>query len=584
MGDVWYRGPNRLDLLTAAVLTSCASWDRPDLALQAVGAVEPGAVTTYNPGSPWTQRVYVVTTANYVVVVIPGTETWQQFVGNVLGSLQAHQSPIPGQVAVYWGQLGQQVYGLIRPQLVADLPGRRLVFAGHSLGAAVAQVVAALVTQELGADFRAHLFGCPRVGNPAFAQSFGPSQVWRIVTQDDPVADVPPPLWGGLVLPLPWPGPLSPVVYQHAGNGYGLLGDGSLTVQAGGLPIGSVASLLVYGDASTRHSIDTYAGRLRSQLAAGNLIAGAAGYVAPADLDRVLLALQGLAGVGMGLPAAPPAPISPPQQTDTGGGVMANWRATFMFKAGSYGWTESFYTVAEDHGTVLGKAEGLAKLRIGMCGYGVEMPAVRISDVARFRDYGLSPLGFNTGAESTDDASHVKPYCALLTQLSSGAFRNRVFLRGVPSLDYLGDSPLNVQPALEKAKNAWANKLKVDNWTIKVQDRYNALISGNVAGADLSSPVVVTLDKPDILTTGDQIYIRGVLGQTSINGTHYVEKVTATTYKVRNTVSIAPYTGRGTWRKVAFTYPLIDSVKFLREVSHRTGRPFDAPVGRRRRR
>lgn len=584
MSDVWNRGPNRLDLLTAAVLTSSASWDRPDLASQAMGAVEPGSVTTYSPGSPWTQRVYVIVSPSFVVVVIPGTETWQQFVGDILGSVQASQPPIPGQVALYWGQLGQRVWGEIGAQVAAALPGRRLVLMGHSLGGAVAQVVAALAARQLGTDVRVFVLGCPRVGNPAFASSFGPSQVWRVATTDDPVAEVPPPLWGGLSLPLPWPGPLTPVIYQHAGNGYSLADDGTLSVQGGGLPLGSVASLLVYGDASTRHSIDTYAGRLRSALAPGNFVPGAVGYDDPSAIDRVLLALQGLAGVGMGLPAAPPLPISAPLAFSGGGGGMATWRCTYFFKAGSYGWSETFYRAGSTYADVKAAAEALAKARIGMCGDGVEMSAVRISDVVQFRDYGISALGLSTGSESTADTSHVKPYCSLLTQITSGAYRNRVFLRGVPSLDYLGDSPLNVQPALEKAKQRWAAVLTNAAWQMKVQDRFNPAIQGRIVTTDTTSPVQITIDTPDGLDDNGKVYVRGVVGQTAVNGTHFVTKVTATNYILRNTISAGPYVGGGTWRKVVNTYLNIETVSFVREVSHRTGRPFDTPVGRRRKR
>lgn len=582
MSDVWFRGPYRLDMLTAAVLTSSASWDRPDLAQQAMGAVEPGSVTTYSPGSPWTQRVYVIVSPSFVVVVIPGTETWQQFIGDVLGSVQASQPPIPGQVALYWGQLGQRVWGEIGAQVAAALPGRRLVLMGHSLGGAVAQVVAALAARQLGTDLRVFVLGCPRVGNPAFASSFGPSQVWRVATTYDPVAEVPPPLWGGLSLPLPWPGPPVAVIYQHAGNGYALDAAGTLSVQGAGLPLGSVAALLISGDASTRHSIDTYAGRLRAQLAPGNFIPGAVGYTDPRALDRVLLALQGLAGVGMGLPAAPPPPIFVQQDSERGNGSMSTWRLTYMFKSKEYGWSESYYVDGETFAIAKAEAEELGKVRLGLCGLGVSMDAVRISDTTLFRDYGLSPLGLSTGEEDTTSASHVKPYNSLLCNLVNGPYRNRVFLRGIPSGDYLGDDPLNLGAAWNKAFNAWKASLKKNNIKMRLQDRFNLAIQGTIVAADTMGPITVTLDKDSTMQDGDQIVIRGAQGQTSINGRHFVSRVTARTFVVRNTLSVAPYLGKGVWRAVQYIYQTINDVVPIREVSRRTGRPFDTPVGRRR--
>jgi hypothetical protein len=80
-------------------------------------------------------------------------------------------------------------------QPIADWIARtgspRLVFTGHSLGAAMATVAAALRP-----DSRLVTFGSPRVGDPAFAAPFAAREVRRYVDCTDCITRVPPELLG----------------------------------------------------------------------------------------------------------------------------------------------------------------------------------------------------------------------------------------------------------------------------------------------------------------------------------------------------------------------------------------------------
>jgi hypothetical protein len=102
-----------------------------------------------------------------------------------------------------------------RLERALDGTGRRLFLAGHSLGGAVAQLVAVrLLRRHPAADCQLYTFGAPRAGDRAFADRL-PARHFRVVNHRDPIPKVPPfrgfahggePLWldtHGAPAPLP---------------------------------------------------------------------------------------------------------------------------------------------------------------------------------------------------------------------------------------------------------------------------------------------------------------------------------------------------------------------------------------------
>ena len=81
--------------------------------------------------------------------------------------------------------------------------------------------------------------------------------------------------------------------------------------------------------------------------------------------------------------------------------------------------------------------------------------------------------------------------------------------------------------------------------------------SGSISGADTNSPITVTLVSSGDhgLTTGDQITVASVVGQTGANGTFIVERVNATTVKLYGSTSVGSYTSGGTWAEVDASGP-----------------------------
>jgi hypothetical protein len=100
---------------------------------------------------------------------------------------------LPGEAAVHSG-FAYALDSIWDKDILPWLEGRKgakLWLTGHSLGAALATLAAALCPQATLITF-----GSPRVGNPAFAQSFAEQRVRRFVNCCDVVTMIPPNLIG----------------------------------------------------------------------------------------------------------------------------------------------------------------------------------------------------------------------------------------------------------------------------------------------------------------------------------------------------------------------------------------------------
>ena len=226
-----------------------------------------------------------------------------------------------------------------------------------------------------------------------------------------------------------------------------------------------------------------------------------------------------------------------------------------------------------------------AKKRILFAGLGVSIPAIRISLVGTYRDFGLFAANYQNGSEDDTPASHAKPYSAVMALITSTSYRCRTFIRGLADQDIHGNLPLNITPSTQTKFNSWVNQLLTDNWSVQVQARFPPLLQGGkVVAATNAAPIQITTDAAHGLNKGDKVFLRAVKGNKGANGTYFVDIVDATNFTMRGSAGTGMYISGGFWRKVFYVYVPIQTMVFEREVSHRTGRPFDSPVGRRRRR
>lgn len=79
-------------------------------------------------------------------------------------------------------------------------PSYPINFIGHSLGGAVASIFALDFAYNMKLKVQSYTFGCPRVGNQAFVETYESlvSDYWRMVNTFDPVPHVPPNLFNFL--------------------------------------------------------------------------------------------------------------------------------------------------------------------------------------------------------------------------------------------------------------------------------------------------------------------------------------------------------------------------------------------------
>ena len=136
---------------------------------------------------------YLAANDDLVLVAFRGTERHE--LSDIIADLKIGMVPINGHGKMHlgfkealdrvWGDLHQTLLSLLR-----ERPLRPVWFTGHSLGGALAVLAGARFPAARGV----FTFGCPRIGNWRFRQTY-PTTCYRVVNNNDFVASLPPPLF-----------------------------------------------------------------------------------------------------------------------------------------------------------------------------------------------------------------------------------------------------------------------------------------------------------------------------------------------------------------------------------------------------
>lgn len=204
---------------------------------------------------------------DFGVIVIEGTTVWQQYVLQAQGSLLISRPEWDGRVSAYWATLALSLIEEIQPWL-ADRGIARVTVCGHSMGGALAQLVAGGLDELPGVEVLGVVtLASPRVGDGTYAAGQVLPQV-RLTNRGDPVPLLPPSLNQPMDLTLLDLWPMAPTSYRHWGTRFHLDVDGAAYMpdeQSTWTDAGIALQIVVSGDTTwyDGHNTEQYARRLR---------------------------------------------------------------------------------------------------------------------------------------------------------------------------------------------------------------------------------------------------------------------------------------------------------------------------------
>lgn len=157
-------------------------------------------------------------TDNHLCIIFRGTID----IHDALHDADTHQSlffDYPSEIGIHKGFVA--VYSQIRLDLfnaLRTIKPESILWTGHSLGAAIAALSAFdTIYQKISSSKSSiYLFGCPRIGNPVFADLFNKilPHTFRVVNAEDIVNNIPLPVTVRIFKPH------HPFVYEHVGRVY----------------------------------------------------------------------------------------------------------------------------------------------------------------------------------------------------------------------------------------------------------------------------------------------------------------------------------------------------------------------------
>lgn len=210
------------------------------------------------------------------ILLFEGTQNNWQRAGQVLLMDQSTLPEFPGAVSTFDSERERETRQTVNDWVFGQFTPP-VLFCGHSLGGAVAQLASHRISRLSPSRFGGCVtFGSKKVGNPAFAQGTT-FNLFNVINIADPVPRVtPPPL--GVIVGVTNGGSVRPkvisgiVVYWHAGKLGFLDLDGQMTIQRGpefiasGPPATETIHPPFYFDPTIHHYMSEYARRLRTRL------------------------------------------------------------------------------------------------------------------------------------------------------------------------------------------------------------------------------------------------------------------------------------------------------------------------------
>jgi hypothetical protein len=266
---------------------------------------------------------------------------------------------------------------------------------------------------------------------------------------------------------------------------------------------------------------------------------------------------------------------------------MALNRATFFFKdTNQHGWTETIHSQKSDLPSVLTAAKAVVPLRVKCLGQSSRLVYVRVSDDLVVRDSQVYVVPLDDQVPKNPDLGTSDPAnTSLVVRLqASSLVRRTLYMRGLPDNIVEDAGHYSPTPLFSANFALWVSQLVSDSWAIKTVDRLIVQhIITSVAQDVVTGRITVTTLDAHGLTLTSGVQIKGAKGAVAINGLHPIYALpSALSFVINSTVIIPAYLGGGLAAIPGYVLAQITQGTPVRIGERKAGRPFDSPVGRRR--
>lgn len=281
---------------------------------------------------------------------------------------------------------------------------------------------------------------------------------------------------------------------------------------------------------------------------------------------------------------------------------MAYYLITYNFSQGPFGWSEKFNMLASSFqaaidasadNTILAARQALLGAAAAAGGYSATLNSVRISDVAVKRDSVVRVVNAQGAASPTNDTADIPNTCLVVRMnLSSdpngvgSLYRRTLYLRGFPDGLVSNGGKYTPTAGWVTAFTLWVNLLRDRSFGTIVSSKEEPLLN-IMAAANDGANTLFTTDVNNNFPNGRQVHFTGQK-PSAIFGTYktvYQVAGQPAQFRVLGQNIVGVPTTLGQVNLVASAFGYIVGTPQVVRASHRvTGRPSDAPRGRRKKR
>jgi len=286
---------------------------------------------------------------------------------------------------------------------------------------------------------------------------------------------------------------------------------------------------------------------------------------------------------------------------------MPTFKCSMFMRSDYYGFSENWFFSGTDYTSAMDALKNLASARLGLCGAGVYLDYLRVSDEAILRDSYVSNTKKQTvqlTGTSGDFSSKIvytewgaidPPESGVHMRIEATAqYHSSHTIRGVPdSLIVWPGGPSNL-PGWDKARMAWEDAL-VGKFCLRVRKQDEGSKKSPIVGmshAQAAPWEFKVLAVPNLVGTKLRVSgLKGIPGSVNANGVYRILSVDPVT-NLFKLDGFPPPPGNDGWFDYAtplsgymqvpdWSYPVITDTIVRGQNRRKPGRPFDQRPGRR---